>query len=104
MTDEERASARQAFVRTVAAAGSQSAFERCVGAKQQKVSYWLRRGMVLPGEYVLQAERVFGVSRHELRPDLYPLEVSVYDRTVEHGLPIASCDRSGILHAEKHHA
>jgi DNA-binding transcriptional regulator YdaS (Cro superfamily) len=35
------------------------------------VSQWDR----VPAERVLEVERATGVSRHELRPDLYPVEV-----------------------------
>lgn len=65
-------SAHEALRRAVGVAGNQTAFERLTGAKQQKVSVWLRDRKVLPGEYVLAAERETGVSRHDLRPDLYP--------------------------------
>lgn len=54
-------------------AGSQTALARAIGKKQQHVEYWLRVDKV-PGEYVLSIERATGVSRHELRPDLYPHE------------------------------
>lgn len=37
------------------------------------ISMWLKRNRI-PAEYVLQIERVSGVSRHELRPDIYPVE------------------------------
>lgn len=73
LTTDQRQSAFEAFQRCVEIARSQSEFERRTGAKQQKVSYWLRRHMLLPGEYVIAAEQAFGVSRHELRPDIYPL-------------------------------
>lgn len=35
----------------------------------------------LPAEYVLRAERFYGVSRHDLRPDIYPRDHMV-DRLV----------------------
>ncbi|WP_349256594.1 YdaS family helix-turn-helix protein [Allosphingosinicella sp.] len=105
MDDAQRLAAHRAFARCVAAARSQSAFERATGAKQQKVSYWLRKKMLLPGEYVLAAESAYGVSRHDLRPDLYPLpaapasndgHLSPAGRTIAGGAPAASCDRSPI--------
>lgn len=37
---------------------------------QGAVSQWDR----VPSERVLEVERVTGISRHELRPDLYPRE------------------------------
>jgi DNA-binding transcriptional regulator YdaS (Cro superfamily) len=54
--------------------GSQSAFARLIGRGQATVHDWLRDGKPLPGEYVLAIERETGISRHDLRPDLYPLE------------------------------
>mgnify|MGYP002079703104 FL=1 len=33
---------------------------------------WLNQAKELPAEYVLEAERRYGVSRYELRPDIYP--------------------------------
>lgn len=30
----------------------------------------------VPAERVLEVERVTGISRHELRPDIYPLEAA----------------------------
>ncbi|WP_242140844.1 YdaS family helix-turn-helix protein [Sphingomonas sp. TREG-RG-20F-R18-01] len=82
MAPEQKESAHNAFRRAVARAGSQVAFERQTGAKQQKVSYWLRDRMILPGEYVLATETAFGISRHELRPDLYPIEQPDTDTAV----------------------
>lgn len=63
-----------ALERAVKAAGSQSRFAEAVGASQQIVSYWLAKGKDLPAEYVLTAEAKLGISRHELRPDIYPRE------------------------------
>jgi DNA-binding transcriptional regulator YdaS (Cro superfamily) len=37
------------------------------------VSNWKKRG-VIPAERVLSIEEVTGVSRHDLRPDIYPLD------------------------------
>lgn len=63
-----------ALERAVDKAGSQSKFADAIGASQQIVSYWLAKGRPLPAEYVLAAESALGISRHELRPDIYPLE------------------------------
>lgn len=59
--------------RAVELAGTQAAFAERIGASQQIVSYWLRKERPLPAEYVLATEQAFGISRHELRPDIYPL-------------------------------
>ena len=53
--------------------GSQSALARLVGVSQQAVFKWLRNRKPLPAEHVLKVEARTGISRHELRPDLYPL-------------------------------
>ena len=73
MDNNTRIAASAAFRESVAKAGSQSAFSRQVGVLQQTVSNLLARGDVLPAEYVLRTEESFGVSRHVLRPDIYPL-------------------------------
>lgn len=53
---------------------NQSRFAAAIGTSQQLVSYWVRNEKALPAEYVLAAERETGISRHDLRPDLYPKE------------------------------
>lgn len=55
--------------------GSQSAFARLVGRNQSTVYDWLNEGKALPAEYVLTVERETGVSKHDLRPDLYPADM-----------------------------
>lgn len=44
-----------------------------VGVKHPTIHSWMRTGRV-PAGRVLAVERVTGISRHELRPDIYPLE------------------------------
>jgi DNA-binding transcriptional regulator YdaS (Cro superfamily) len=56
----------------VETAGSQGAFARLIGTSQPRVWYWLHKGKPLPAEYVLVTEEKIGISRHVLRPDLYP--------------------------------
>lgn len=63
-----------ALAKAVRWMGSQSAFARLIGRAQQTVNDWLRDGRPLPAEYVLTVEAATGISRHELRPDLYPVE------------------------------
>lgn len=64
-----------AIQRAVACIGGQSALARALGLKPQAVQRWCRVGTV-PAERVLQVERLVDgkVTRHELRPDLYPVE------------------------------
>ncbi|PKP93159.1 MAG: cytoplasmic chaperone TorD [Alphaproteobacteria bacterium HGW-Alphaproteobacteria-16] len=52
--------------------GSQSALARVCGVKQPSVWNWLAKNKELPAEHVLAVELASGVSRHDLRPDIYP--------------------------------
>jgi DNA-binding transcriptional regulator YdaS (Cro superfamily) len=56
-------------------AGSQSALARVLSISQQAVSGWVKRGSELPPQYVLAVEAATGISRHDLRPDIYPIEM-----------------------------
>lgn len=54
------------------AAGGQSALARLLKVTPQAVQKMCASGRV-PAERVLEIEKATGVSRHELRPDLYPV-------------------------------
>lgn len=62
----------EALERLVEIAGSQSEVARQLGVPQPTFWKWLQSSKRLPAEYVLTAEKLFGVSRHDLRPDIYP--------------------------------
>lgn len=64
-----------AIERAANAAGGQSALARLLEITPQAVQRWCATGTV-PSERVLDIERAINgqVSRHELRPDLYPIE------------------------------
>lgn len=53
---------------------NQTKFAEAIGTSQQLVSYWVRNSRELPAEFVLPAEKATGISRHDLRPDIYPRE------------------------------
>ncbi|WP_137681152.1 transcriptional regulator [Aurantiacibacter suaedae] len=53
-------------------AGSQTAFANICGVGQPAVWKWLQSAKRLPAEHVLKVEAATGVSRHDLRPDIYP--------------------------------
>lgn len=55
-------------------AGSDSQMARDLEVPQSTMWRWLHQSKQLPAEYVLTAERLYGVSRHDLRPDIYPVE------------------------------
>ena len=59
-----------ALERAVASVGGQAKFARLIGVTAQAVSQWDE----VPPLRVLAVESVSGVPRHELRPDLYPVE------------------------------
>jgi DNA-binding transcriptional regulator YdaS (Cro superfamily) len=63
------------FAEAVRRAGSQSAFGRLINKTQSTVRGWLVEGKDLPAEHVLVVEAATGVSRHDLRPDIYPREL-----------------------------
>lgn len=62
---------KTALRKAIKAAGGQTALAKKIGSTQGHVSKWLEREYI-PAEKVLPIERATGVSRHALRPDLYP--------------------------------
>lgn len=54
--------------------GGQSATARLLKVSQAAVWKWLDEGKALPAEHVLTLEAASHVSRHDLRPDIYPRE------------------------------
>ncbi|OHC96405.1 MAG: hypothetical protein A2792_00215 [Sphingomonadales bacterium RIFCSPHIGHO2_01_FULL_65_20] len=67
----------QALEAAVAAAGSQSALGEICGVSQTAVWKWVQSAKRMPPEYVLRAEAATGVSKHDLRPDIYPREIMI---------------------------
>lgn len=62
----------EALQKIVDAAGSQSRLAAALGVSSTAAWKWVQSSKRLPAEYVLKAERLYGVSRHDLRPDIYP--------------------------------
>lgn len=60
--------------RAAQAVGGQSALARELNVTPQAVQRMCKTGRIR-AELVLPVEKLSGVSRHELRPDLYPVEV-----------------------------
>ena len=58
--------------RAAKAVGGQARLAALLGLSRMAVSGWVRRGV--PAGRVLSVEKLTGVSRHDLRPDLYPRE------------------------------
>ena len=69
--------APSAIKRAVEAVGSQARLAELLSVTPQAVHLWVRKNYV-PATRVLGIEAATGgrVSRHELRPDLYPVEVA----------------------------
>jgi DNA-binding transcriptional regulator YdaS (Cro superfamily) len=65
-TDEKRA--REAFRRACKAAGSQGKLAEALKITTQAVGQW---NGIVPHPRVIDVEKITGVPRHELRPDLY---------------------------------
>jgi DNA-binding transcriptional regulator YdaS (Cro superfamily) len=53
-------------------AGGQAALARICERSQPSVWKWFQSSKRLPAEHVLRVEAATGVSRHWLRPDIYP--------------------------------
>lgn len=62
----------KAMLKAVRAMKSRAELARQMKVSSPSIIQW-ERGRV-PAERVLQIERLTGVSRHELRPDIYPHE------------------------------
>lgn len=64
------AAMKQALEKAIEAAGTSKALAELLGVTAQAISQWDRA----PTMRVLEIERLTGVSRHDLRPDIYPRE------------------------------
>lgn len=64
----------EALCSAVEKAGSLSALARACGVSTTAVWKWMQSARRVSTEYVLRVEAATGVSRHLLRPDIYPRE------------------------------
>lgn len=84
----------EALMLALERAGSQTKLARIAGVSTTAVWKWVQSSKRVPAEFVLKVEKATGVSRHDLRPDIYPREVMVdqaragrfmgVDRRVQH--------------------
>ncbi len=59
---------QRALKRAIAIVGTAAEFSRRIGITEQAISQW----KITPVKRVFAVERISGVPRHELRPDIYP--------------------------------
>jgi DNA-binding transcriptional regulator YdaS (Cro superfamily) len=64
----------EALAKAVQIAGGQAPFGRVVGVTQGAVWQRLKANKPAAAGWVLRAEEATGISRHDLRPDIYPVE------------------------------
>jgi len=74
METESQRLAVEAFRLAHERAGGHSALARICGCTPGNIKQLIDRGSQLPSRFVLKTEAKTGVSRHDLRPDLYPRE------------------------------
>ena len=64
-----------ALQQAVKKAGGQKSLGDLLETSQPRIWNWINRDKKVPAEFVLKIEKLTGVSRHDLRPDLYPNDV-----------------------------
>jgi DNA-binding transcriptional regulator YdaS (Cro superfamily) len=69
-TETEKRRMTQAMARACRSLGGEAALARAIGRPQETVSDWANGKYLVDPELVVDIERITGVSRHELRPDL----------------------------------
>jgi DNA-binding transcriptional regulator YdaS (Cro superfamily) len=69
-TETEKRRMSQAMAHACASEGSEAALARAIGRSEETVSDWVNGKSLVDPELVVEIERITGVSRHELRPDL----------------------------------
>lgn len=94
----------EALKASVASLGGQSALARVCGVGQPAVWKWLQSSKRLPAQHVLAVERATGVSRHALRPDIYPREVDHAPPPSAVGEPYYECGPILSVRAQSQHA
>lgn len=61
----------RALYRAIKTAGSVRALAEALDVKPARVTMWRHRNKI-PAKFVIAVEKATGVSRHLLRPDIYP--------------------------------
>ena len=104
---DEQPTPFEALTDAVRIAGGQSALARICGKSQPAVWKWLQSSKRLPAEHVIAVEAATRISRHALRPDIYPPEYPSQHSlrgdvsSVAPGGPVVACDRTAPLHRRR---
>jgi DNA-binding transcriptional regulator YdaS (Cro superfamily) len=69
-TETEKRRMSQAMAEACSRVGGQAVLARAIGRSEETVSDWASGKSLVDPELVVEIERITGVSRHELRPDL----------------------------------
>jgi DNA-binding transcriptional regulator YdaS (Cro superfamily) len=67
-------SRKAALERAIKRVGGPANLARLINISHQLLRSWLQRPKGVTAEYVIAIEKATGVSRHDLRPDIYPRE------------------------------
>jgi DNA-binding transcriptional regulator YdaS (Cro superfamily) len=60
-----------AVIKAIGIAGGEGAFMKALGIKQRTL-YYMKAGRRLSVKRVLDIEKLFGVPRHEINPEVWP--------------------------------
>ena len=97
----------RAFEEAVAKAPGQVAFANICRCTQGNISQLMSARSLLPERHVIKVEAATGISRHRLRPDIYPPEYPSQPSlrgdvsSVAPGGPVVACDRTAPLHRRR---
>lgn len=61
----------RALMRALKKAGSPAALAKINDVTPQRVNWWIKHGKKMPAQFVLKTEAATGVSRYNLRPDVF---------------------------------
>jgi DNA-binding transcriptional regulator YdaS (Cro superfamily) len=73
---DDRIVSEQALADAIEKLGTQAELARVCEVSSTAVWKWVRSAKRVPPEFVLKVESATGISRHDLRPDIYPIENS----------------------------
>lgn len=76
MDDSQHQRAIAAFADAIRIAGNQTAVAKICECTPGAISQLVIRGRPLSARFVLKVEAATGISRHDLRPDIYPIDLS----------------------------